>query len=125
MLQLSRVRAARHVDALQPFPVVDPIHCGTYDFRHPAALDVAVVADAAPVLDAVETVRHRLDEVEVVARRERGAGGRETQRIEVDAGKVSPETVRGPVDGIAAKTGFDASELVHEPIGFLGSGLRR
>src|SRR4051812_23135236 len=99
MVELASESAPGDVDSRKAAPVALRENRRDDDLRDTAARDVAVIAHAAPVLDAVKPVRHRLHDVDVEALRERGALVRQTLRIEVDTRKVGPEAVRRPVDG--------------------------
>ena len=118
MRKLAAVRAALDVNPFELRPGGYIAHGRLDDFGDTAALDVAVIAHAAPVLDAIQPVRHRLHEIKVETPREIGGGFREAPRIEVDAGEVRPETVGRTVDGFAAQGGADAVAFVQ-----LKSGL--
>src|SRR6266508_2435168 len=85
--------------------------------RRPAGLGAvgrsAVRDPAPPVLDAVDTARHDLDQIEVPRALEREHGLCETARGVVDLGHMAPERHGRPIHGPAGERSQDALSLGH------------
>src|SRR5436305_133616 len=112
MLQLASECALRDVERTQFVPVTQRTDSALHDSGNSAALDVGVIADATPVFDAVQPIRHRFHEIEVVAFTEGSRFFSEAERLEIDAGQMSPEAVWRTVHGLGAERGFDAAQFV-------------
>ena len=113
MRDLAGEGSAANVDVPQSFPVGAGRDRRA---RHPgdaAPLDFAVVAQRAPVFDAIQSVGHRFDKVEVAADGEGRRLRRQPPGIEVDAGQMGPEAVRRTVQRLAPKRRSDAFDPGH------------
>ncbi len=98
MAQLASQRGRgdrQHADAP---PVGGRADRGADDARHAALANGAVVGQDAPVLGAIEAVRHRLDEIHVERGGEADGLFDQRLRIEVGAGEMRPEGVGRAID---------------------------
>ena len=83
------------------------------DFRHAASLNVCIIDCHAEVFDAVHTVIHRLQDIDVIGLIELIGVFRIRHRIKIDRRQMRPQRVRHTVYGITANGSRDALCLRH------------